>query len=377
MKVLIITGTFELGGAENHALKLATYLKEKYNCEIQFWGFTNPNGTLYKRCVEAGFTTRIITEFIRFQKFPLLIFQLVHYRKQIKEFSPDVCISFNMRPNLFNGLVTYFSGVKCRIWSQQSVINYSFTNFYEVLSTYFISAFISNAYHASEKLQNTLPKRIKQNRFHVVHNGLEPKIPKFNESYWNKRLNKKEFDCICTMVGSITITKDHTTLFNAWVEVVKECHLKGINPLLVLAGRPTESIVQKLVDFATVNNIVNNILFLGEVDDISGLNRASDIGILSSQAEGLPNSIMEQMAESLPIVGTDIDGIREVVGSDNYGYLASIGDGKDLAKKILLFIFNESQRKRVGKSNAKRIEEHFKLSKMCEDTMAIIKQYLK
>ena len=373
MRIAIVVSNYSLGGAEAHALKLAKYFKNEKNFEVEYWVFSYGDGVTKLICEENNIPTRELTEFRSFKKFPKGIRDIGHYVKFVRQFKPNVVMSFNVLPNIWNGVISNFSGVKLSIWSQQSEINYSFQKPLERFALKKIGCFLSNAHHASDKLKRILPVNRSERDFHVVHNGIPNQIPKELPEYWSKRLKKEHFDFVVTMVANLTITKDHKTLIKAWKHVVDE-NLNR-NPLLVLAGRKGEK-TEEVKNLIASLNIENNVVLLGGVSDIPGLNMNSDLGVLSSRAEGLPNSIMEQMAVGLPIVGTSNDGIKEVVGREMEKYLSPAGDSRDLADKIILFMKDEKLRLSKGMQSQERIKRFFSLDKMNENTLKVIESYL-
>jgi glycosyltransferase involved in cell wall biosynthesis len=105
---------------------------------------------------------------------------------------------------------------------------------------------------------------------------------------------------------------------------------------------------------------------------MAGLNSSMDLSILSSNTEGLPNVILEEMLSGLPFVGTDIPGIREAVYEENYKYLSKPKDFKELANNILIFANDQELRKEVGQKNKQLIIDNFGFKRMCEETNKII-----
>ena len=62
---------------------------------------------------------------------------------------------------------------------------------------------------------------------------------------------------------------------------------------------------------------------------------ASDIGVLSSKAEGFANAILEYMAAGLPVVATDVGGVREAIRRRRNGLLVPSGDDEKMAEGII------------------------------------------
>jgi len=96
---------------------------------------------------------------------------------------------------------------------------------------------------------------------------------------------------------------------------------------------------------------------------------ALDILISSSAwGEGFPNVIGEAMASEVPCVVTNVGDSAYIVGK--YGKVCPIGDDQCIAKNLLQFIKNDSQRKKSGQQSRKRIEKYYSIDK-------IKKEYLK
>ena len=371
MKIIIVVGAYFMGGAEFHAFKLAKYLKKKGHL-IEFWVFREGDGTTKKLCFDEKIPTKRITEFKEFLSGIKGIRQIFHYVKIVREFKPDAIISFNFGPNIWNGIVSKYAKVPCAIWSQQSVFNQDTRTYRMKNAVKNMSCFLSNAPHVSNELKKIFSFRNSQD-FKVVYNGIEQPIILKSRNEWRNTLSISQ-DCLTvTMVANLTEAKDHITLVKAWKIVVKE---SSHDVVLVFAGRKGNQFenIQSLVN---QYDLKNSIKIIGSIRDIAGLNAVSDLGVLSSKAEGLPNAVMEQMIMGLPIVGTANNGIREAVGLEMYKYLSPVNDAEDLASKILLFLNNSKLRKEVGLKNKRRIEDIFSVEKMGRKTLEIVQEYVK
>jgi len=59
---------------------------------------------------------------------------------------------------------------------------------------------------------------------------------------------------------------------------------------------------------------------------------ASEIGVLSSKAEGFANAILEYMAAGLPVVATDVGGAREAISEGETGFVVASSDDNKMAE---------------------------------------------
>jgi glycosyltransferase involved in cell wall biosynthesis len=98
----------------------------------------------------------------------------------------------------------------------------------------------------------------------------------------------------------------------------------------------------------------------------------SDLGLLSSRSEGQPNSVMEYMYAGLPVVGTRIEGIQELVGERNEPWLFDVGDAQGLARSIRALAADPALRSEIGRLNRLRIVEHYALERVLPRWAAIV-----
>ena len=103
---------------------------------------------------------------------------------------------------------------------------------------------------------------------------------------------------------------------------------------------------------------------------------AADLYVHSSISEGLPNGVLEAMAAGLPVVGTNIPGIREALDEEMFDCLAPPRDAEALAEKIISMIGNAPRRSAYGAANRLRIEAEFNLEKMGAKYMALLRYHL-
>ncbi|MCP1750213.1 glycosyltransferase family 4 protein [Bradyrhizobium elkanii] len=101
------------------------------------------------------------------------------------------------------------------------------------------------------------------------------------------------------------------------------------------------------------------ITWLGHIDNIASLWRASHIAALPSYREGLPGALMEAAACGRPLIATDTPGCREIVLADQTGLLVPLEDPIALASAILRLAEAPELRARFGAAARRRVSERF------------------
>ena len=100
------------------------------------------------------------------------------------------------------------------------------------------------------------------------------------------------------------------------------------------------------------------VLFLGPKQNVHEYLQTSDIYILNSTQEGVPNALLEAMACHLPPIVRNIPGLKNFILFDKYNSL--IHNSKDeLKNNILLLLNNKNMREYLGKNAWKSILNHF------------------
>lgn len=100
--------------------------------------------------------------------------------------------------------------------------------------------------------------------------------------------------------------------------------------------------------------------FLGRCEELGALLSISDVCVLSSQAEGFSNSILEYMAAGRPVVATDVGGAREVIVEGGTGYLVPAGDEQRMAQRIIELL-KSNHLAEMGNAGRQIVSEKFSL----------------
>ena len=100
------------------------------------------------------------------------------------------------------------------------------------------------------------------------------------------------------------------------------------------------------------------------------------IGVLSSDHEGLPVSLMEAAACGVPVVATAVGGVPELVLDGLTGLLTPGGDAEALALEVKRLLEDRDLRHRMGRAARQRAEEHFCLARQVGHLLELWSQIL-
>ncbi len=102
----------------------------------------------------------------------------------------------------------------------------------------------------------------------------------------------------------------------------------------------------------------------------------SDIFCLPSYSEGIPMSIIEAMAFSLPVITTPVGGIPDIVESGNTGIFVNPGDVESLSNKLSFLIESKKVRLEIGKNAKKFVKQNCKIDIISKKIGALYTQIL-
>ena len=109
----------------------------------------------------------------------------------------------------------------------------------------------------------------------------------------------------------------------------------------------------------------------GHRPDLEQVYSALDVFVLSSDSEGLSNTILEAMASGVPIVATRVGGADELVYDGRTGLLVPAGSAGEMSAAIRELINNAARRKLMGEAARDRLNRLFGLPEMVRNYRAI------
>ena len=170
------------------------------------------------------------------------------------------------------------------------------------------------------------------------------------------------------IVARLSPVKGHRYLIEAMAEVLKQIP----EAQLLIAG--DGSLKPDLVCLARQLGIIQNIIFLPNVDNTQMVLEAIDVFVLPSVNEGLGLGLMEAMACGLPVVGSRIGGIEDLIQHNVNGLLVEPKDNVGLAEAILGLLKNSEKRKSLGLKAKEFINRNFSLKEMLDKTERVYEQ---
>lgn len=222
-------------------------------------------------------------------------------------------------PNIFGLPAAAFGGVPVRISNRRH-----------------LSADKSPAERAAERVAQRFAHRIVANSEAAAARVRSEGIPARRVSLIRNGIDSNAFTPVrpsprprrVVTIANIRPEKGHDVMIDAAPLVLRHFpdatfRLVGDGPLLpVLRARARD------------RGVDQSLTFVGHRDDVAAQLSASDIFVLPSRSESLPNAILEAMAAGLPVVATAVGGTGEILKDGRTGLFVAPSDPVALADRI-------------------------------------------
>lgn len=158
-----------------------------------------------------------------------------------------------------------------------------------------------------------------------------------------------------TAVGRLEYQKNYTMLINAFSKV--QCSDLALN---IYGEGSLKDDLQIIINDLGLSN---RIKLCGRSNDIKEVFMNTDLFILSSYAEGMPNSLMEAMAVGLPCISTDCPtGPSDLIDNEINGVLIPVDNEEALINAVNNMIYNPKEAYQMGKRAKEKMKSNYAAS---------------
>lgn len=275
--------------------------------------------------------------------------QLAAFARWCRAHRIAVVHTWDIYSNIFGLPGAALAGVPVRIGSRRGLGGPSGVRRLQRAAYRAAHRMVANSRAAAEQLH---ADGVARERITVIPNGIElSRFPEHQYAAHPKRI---------AMVACLREGKRIDVLVSAAPRILAR-HPE--TEFLIVGDGPCRD---SLVGLARAAGVADRISFLGHRDDVPGVLAGSDVFVLPSDSEALPNVVIEAMAAGLPVVATRVGGIPELVEDGATGYLVPPGNSDAIAGALNALLADPDQAARMGRAGRRRIEETCSFDRMVE-----------
>lgn len=351
MRIAIVIDSFMRGGAERQALYAAHELALR-GCEVEvIYYYEIPDA--YDLSVGKGVKFTYLPKNGTYVRF---FFRLCRYLKRGRF---DIVHAFKSTPCLYGCLAAGWAKTPIIIGGYRVLYDdHGLIRLGHLLVNRIVTAWIVNSKAIVDSMVRSLGAR--REKFFVVYNGLETErfAPSLSAAEVKEKLGVAPSCPIVSIVARLHAQKNHEMFLRMAARVLEtrtDCRF-----LIIGDGELRGALEAQ----ASSLGIGRQVLFLGIRSDIPDLLGATDLVVLTSHYEGLPNVLIEAMSAGVPVISTDFAGVEEVLSDDVEGFVVPRDDAEAMAARVVRLLGDESLRKRMGAAGIERVARQFSLDVM-------------
>ncbi|WP_038369372.1 glycosyltransferase family 4 protein [Brackiella oedipodis] len=371
--VYVITRSDVIGGANIHLLDLAVGMQDAgHEVTVLIGG----EGEVSQKFRQQGLQVISLKHLVR----PIKPWQdlqaLLELRRVLKRLKPDLVHAHSSKAGILGRLAAKSVGLPVIFtvhgWAfTEGVSGSTKKRFYQILERT-LGAYTDHIITVSDydrelglKCHIIAPQNIT-----TVHNGIHDLAPSDKaSSAINQRVDDEDSSVKLIMVARFDQQKNQALALQVLAS------LKQLPWHLCFIGDgPT---LDKVKQQAQAVGLAPQVTFAGRCDDVAQRLARADVFVLTTNWEGLPISILEAMRAGLPIMASDVGGIREQITTGQQGFLLDNNDLNGMQRYFQEMICDERLRHRMGVQARLKFEQAFSFEQMLHKTLGIYELVLR
>lgn len=374
-KVLRIINRFNIGGPTYNATFLTRFISDEFET-LLIGGVPDEGETDSLHILEEyGVQPIIIDELQRNPNFQSDRKAYKKIKEIIREFKPDIVHTHAAKAGALGRRAAY----KCKV----PVIVHTFHG--HVFHSYFGKAKTT----LFKKIERNLAKKstgiiaISEQQKHElseIHNicsadkikiiPLGFDLDKFRVNNEENRIAIREkytiqpHEIAIAIVGRLAPIKDHDFFLNVIERIMHEEKLP-IRVFIVGDGSEAGAIRERVNAINT--NFPELITMTSWITNIGEFNSGMDIIALTSKNEGTPVSLIEAQAGGLPVISTDVGGVKDIVANEKTGFIVPVNDLELYAEKLKKLITDQKLREKMSQNGWDHVREQFHYTRLVKN----------
>jgi len=187
-------------------------------------------------------------------------------------------------------------------------------------------------------------------------------------------------DIMITSIGGISPRKGSDLILDAWARLASEIpnvHLVLIGPRKDLEQSKLKGFRRKMEKTIRQSGAPERVHFTGLCENVDEYQRASDIFVLPSEREGMPNAVLEAMASRVPVIMTPYKGLCSDMGTAGIHFLLSERSVEALSSALRQLLENPAQRSELANHGYDWVRQTLSLDKSVDRYAALYHELAK
>jgi glycosyltransferase involved in cell wall biosynthesis len=367
MRVAHIIKATQIGGAERHLLILLKALRAR-DIDCHLIVIVEADNLMDNLVAEANAAAIPIERVVTHGNLDMALINRL--RSRIRKIKPDIVHTHLIHADVFGFLAARLAFVPHIISTRHNDDSFRRNSFLRRFNRILWRGFSGGIAISEAVREFTIAvEGIKPNKLYLVHYGIEYQpmpsdIPAQARDILCQELNISKDTVIIGMACRLTKQKGVTYALQALARLPK-----SDNVHLVVAG--DGQLMDALKRETQQLHLEGRVHFLGWREDASTLIAAWDIFLMPSLWEGFGLVLLEAMSKRVPVIGSNVSAIPEIVQHGQTGLLVPARNPDSLAQAIRMLVDDRALRAHMGLMAEDYLEQHFTVDRMADETIAV------
>ena len=358
MRILHTESSKGWGGQENRTMNELVTMRDRGH-ELAVVG--RPGARILDRAKEAGFATFIVD-----MRGAIDLPAIIKLRRVIREFGADVVNTHSGRDTQLAGMAARTLGNRPRIVRTRhlalpitSKFTYSILPDQVVTVSRFVERYLVSA-------------GVPQNKVCTIATGVDfgRYQPSASGGTLKAELGLPPETLLVGTVAILRAKKGHAEILDAAPAVL--ARFPDAHFVFAGDGPQTDNLKARIA----AEGLSGRVHLLGLRRDVSNVLESLDLFVLPTHQEALGTAFIEAAALGVPAIGTNIDGVPEIVQDGSTGLLVPPHDGKALGEAIISLLADPARRATMRQTASEFVRRQFSREKMAEGMEALYQRLL-
>ncbi|MEY3236778.1 MAG: hypothetical protein RI883_879 [Bacteroidota bacterium] len=384
IKILRIINRFNIGGPTYNATFLTRFISDDFET-LLVGGLPDEGETDSLHVLkEYGVEPLLIEEMKRLPSFQNDRKAYLRIKEIIKEFQPDIVHTHASKAGALGRKAAVSCKVPIIVHTFHGHVFHSYfgkvkTALYKLIERRLAkkSTGIIAISQLQKKELSKDHKICKDHKIKVIQLGFD--LKKFNDNLEaNRELTRQNYlieidEIAIAIVGRLAPIKNH----HFFLDVIQEISNKSSKKIAVFIvgdGSEKEAIENRIKQLTLGSNI--RIEMTSWIKEIGVFNAGMDIMCLTSNNEGTPVSLIEAQAACIPVISTDVGGVKDIILEGETGFIVPKGSVQKFTEKLLLLIEDENKRKKMSQNGWSFVEHKFHYTTLVKNMETYYKELI-
>jgi glycosyltransferase involved in cell wall biosynthesis len=175
------------------------------------------------------------------------------------------------------------------------------------------------------------------------------------------------------IIGRLAPIKNHKLFLDTIAIVNRQTSKKTV--FFIVGDGETRKEIEGQIEQIKINQSID-IRLTSWIRDIQTFNAGMDIICLTSNNEGTPVSLIEAQACNIPVISTDVGGVKDIVFNNETGFIVPKNNVEKFAEKLLLLIEDKKKREKMSQNGWSFVKDNFHYQRLVKDMELYYKKLL-